>query len=120
MSSCSSVFGPLARVWRPVLVVALLAAAAFALGGSFAPVQSAALVLLPALALALAMLVRPYLGARAIARLRARRADRAQRPCSTLLSVGARRMRAHAVRGGRLIAVALAGRAPPPTLLTSR
>ncbi len=117
MSSCNSVVGLLARARRPVLVVAAVPAVALALGGSFAPLHSAALILLPALALAIAMLVRPYLGAQAIARMRSRlvRGRRA-----TVLSLAPRREPARVVRGGHLIALALAGRAPPRTLVTCR
>ena len=72
------------------------------------------LTVLPALALAALMLVRPYPGERAIARLRSRRTQRPRLaagaslpgPCFAEL----------AVHGGRLIAHALAGRAPPATL----
>lgn len=71
------------------------------------------LTVLPALGFALLMLVRPYLGAKAIARLhgvrsRARRVAARARPLP--------RRRSETVRGGRLIAAALAGRAPPALL----
>ena len=67
------VFGPRARaVWRLALVLALAALAALALSGVI-ELQSGALTMLPALALAVVMLTRPYVGERVIARLRARR-----------------------------------------------
>jgi hypothetical protein len=117
MRSRSSALDPLAGAWRPVLAVALVAAVALALGGSFAPLHSATLILLPALALAIAMLARPYLGARAIARVRAR-LERGRR--ATAAGVAPRRGPARVVRGGRLIALALAGRAPPAALAGCR
>jgi len=106
--------------WRlaAVLGLALLAAGALvgALGSSSAPL----LTLLPALALAVAMLVRPYLGERAIARLRRRRdAHRCvTRPTRSI--VVRRRSRRPLARGGLLIASALAGRAPPAALAGCR
>jgi hypothetical protein len=115
MSSRCSVFSLRAGAWRPALVVTLIAAVALPLIG--APLQGGALVLLPALALVIVMLTRPYLGEGAIARLRLRRGHR---PRSTALSFPARRSPARAVRGGRLLAVALAGRAPPLALASCR
>jgi hypothetical protein len=82
-------------------------------------VAQSLLIMLPALALAIAMLIRPYLGERAIARLRARRA-RARRPRLARLTVTALRARKYLARGGRLIALALAGRAPPPARAACR
>lgn len=105
---------PRARVaGRPLLILALIALVVLALSGAIDPLQSGALTLLPALALAGMMLTRPYVGERAIARLRARRARRPEeaRPVAT-----PPRPPKRAVRGGRLIAVALAGRAPPLAL----
>jgi choline-glycine betaine transporter len=116
MSGRCFVFGLRAGAWRWGLVVALVATGALALGGSFAPIQSGVLILLPALALAVAMLVRPYLGARAIARLRAR----SRRVRVTAASTAPRHTPTRVVRGGRLIALALAGRAPPPALAGCR
>jgi hypothetical protein len=77
---------------------------------------SALLTMLPALAFAATMLVRPYLGQRAIARLRLRRA--APSPLvRAACEVGAhRRAQRTLSRGGLLIAAALAGRAPPAAL----
>ena len=110
-------FGLRAGAWRPVLAVALIAAVALALGGAVAPLQGGALVLLPALMLALVMLTRPYLGARALARLRSRRERRTH---AIALSFAPPSWRTRAVHGGRLIAVALAGRAPPLALASCR
>jgi hypothetical protein len=110
------VFGPRAGARRPVLVVTLAVAVGLALIGSLGPLESGALILLPTLALALLMLTRPYLGEGLLARLRSRRVPR---PRSTV-SFPPRSWRARAVRGGRLIAVALAGRAPPPALASCR
>ena len=111
MSSRRSVSGPQTRVvWRSVMVLALAAIAALAFSGAFDSMQTGLLTTLPAIALAVMMLTRPYLGERVIARLRAvrrrRRSDARQarvlpRPAATV------------ARGGRLIALALAGRAPP-------
>lgn len=71
----------------------------------------ALLILLPALALAAVMLVRPYAGERTIAALRARwSARREPRPRP---EVCARRAPERVIRGGLLLAAALAGRAPP-------
>jgi hypothetical protein len=78
------------------------------------------LIMLPAIALAIAMLVRPYLGERTIARLRVR-CDRARRARLTMrVTAAPSRSRTSVARGGRLIAVALAGRAPPPALAGCR
>lgn len=110
-------FGPRAGAWRPVLVVALIVAVGLASSGALAPLQGGALVLMPALALVIVMLTRPYLGEGAIARLRLRR-DRRLR--WTALRFPARRPLACAPRGGRLIAAALAGRAPPFALASCR
>jgi len=97
------------RVWRVTLIVVLAALVTLALSGALASVQAGALTMLPALVLAVMMLTRPYLGERLIARMRARRqrSPGAERPSA------AARPHMAAVRGGRLIAMALAGRAPP-------
>jgi len=100
-------------VWRMALILAPAALAALALSGAIDPLQSGALTMAPAVALAVLLLTRPYLGERVIARLRDRRPRRRG-------AVGARTARprpsACLARGGRLIAVALAGRAPPLAL----
>ena len=100
--------------WRVVLMLALVALSALVLSGAVDPLQNGVLTLAPALALAAMMLTRPYLGERAIARLRGRgpRRRRLPRPSAAVPP----RPVACVARGGRLIAVALAGRAPPLAL----
>jgi hypothetical protein len=120
MSSLCSVLGQRVRVrvrvlWRASSILALLALVALALGGAIDPLQSGALTMLPALALAAMMLTRPYVGERAIARLRARRPSRRRAIAIAMTSVRPRPC-ASVARGGRLIAAALAGRAPPLAL----
>jgi hypothetical protein len=107
MSSLRSVFGQQARV---VWCLALLLALALALAGAVSSLQGGALTMLPALALAVMMITRPYLGERVIARLRERRP---RRQAVARRVSGRMRASASVVRGGRLIAEALAGRAPP-------
>jgi hypothetical protein len=110
MSSLRSVFGPRARlVWRLALILALIALAVLALSGAIDSPQGGVLTMLPALALAVMMLTHPYLGERVIARLRTGR----PRPSVVGAIVGPLRPAVSVARGGRLIAVALAGRAPP-------
>src|SRR5271167_4902088 len=118
MSSLGSPLRPRAdAVGRLALVLALVTLAALALAGAIDPLQSGALTMLPAIVLAGVMLTRPYVGERAIARFRARRTWRRDemRPL-----VSRRCSSARAVRGGRLIAAALAGRAPPLALAGCR
>ncbi len=118
MSSLGSLLRPRARVvWRLALTAALILLAVLALSGAIDPLQSGALTMLPALALALMMLTRPYVGERTIARLRTRRAQHADEIRSV---PSPRSPSARAARGGRLIAVALAGRAPPLPLAHCR
>jgi hypothetical protein len=86
-------------------------------------VCSALLTLLPALAISAVMLARPYLGERAIARIRRRCGGSGARPrgAATAWVVGARRRCEHRLAcGGLLIASALAGRAPPAVLADAR
>jgi hypothetical protein len=112
------VFGPRARVvWRLVVLLTLIALATLALSGELGPLRDGALTMLPALALAVMMLTRPYLGERLIARLQARRRRRPR-----TLGPVATHQRPHALvaRGGCLIAMALAGRAPPIALAGGR
>ncbi len=118
MSSVRSVLGPRARlVWRLALILALATLVALALSGAVDALQSGALTMLPAVLLALMMLTRPYLGERVIARLRARRPRRASAAHAIVVSL---RREVRVARGGRLIAVALAGRAPPLALAGCR
>jgi hypothetical protein len=115
MSGSCSVHGPRARVlWRLAVLLVLVALAALVLSGAIDPLQSGVLTMVPALALSFMMLARPYPGERAIARLRGRRLP--QRSAADAIVGRPLRRRAHVVRGGRLIAVALAGRAPPLAL----
>jgi hypothetical protein len=120
MSNLRSVLSRHVRVRlvpRMALALVLVVLVVLALGGAIDPLQSGALTMLPALALALLMLTRPYLGERAIARLRARRSRRRH-----VVATGGAPVRpsASVARGGRLIAVALAGRAPPLALAGCR
>jgi hypothetical protein len=101
------------RLWRLAAAIALLVLVALVLGGAIDPLQSGALTMLPALALAAMMFTRPYLGERAIARLRR---DPARAPEVLAPAPAPSRRAAALARGGRLIAVALAGRAPPLAL----
>ncbi len=108
--------GPRIRVRvlsRIVLLLALAALAALALSGVIDLLQSGALTMVPALALALMMLTRPYLGERVIARLRRRCPPRRRVAGGFVARIGPCALMA---RGGRLIAAALAGRAPPLAL----
>ena len=75
---CSVRSRRLARLpWRPLTVLlALTVLVVLVLGGAIDPLQSGALTMVPALALAVMMLTRPYLGERVIGRLRARRGRR--------------------------------------------
>jgi hypothetical protein len=104
-------------LWRLAPIVALIALTALALSGVVESLQGGAMMMLPALALAVVMLVRPYLGAGAIARLGARRARRPSMAARVAMPL---RPRIRVARGGRLIAVALAGRAPPSALAGCR
>jgi hypothetical protein len=114
MSSLRSVSGQQAHaVWRVLLVLAVVVLAVLALSGSLDSLQTGVLTLLPAVVLAVMMLTRPYLGEQAIARLRARCPRRRRRPRTVATLGGYRRPELDVARGGRLIAAALAGRAPP-------
>jgi hypothetical protein len=104
-------------LWRFAAVLALLALAALALSGAIDPLQSGVLTMAPALALALAMLTRPYFGERVIARLRC---SRTRHRDATARQTLPPRPSAHVARGGLLIAAALAGRAPPLALVGCR
>jgi hypothetical protein len=107
-------------IGRLGLVVAVVLLAAGELSGQLGSCSSALMMMLPALLLAAVMLVRPYPGERTIARLRTLR--RAPEPrCGPVrpISPSGRPGRA-LVRGGRLIASALAGRAPPAVLARCR
>jgi hypothetical protein len=79
-------------------------------GGIAAGVWEGALYLLPALLLLLVLLARHYPGERLLGALVARRARRAR----VRVLAAVRRPALPVPHGGRLIAVSLAGRAPPP------
>jgi hypothetical protein len=114
MSRLRSAFWlPPRPVWRLSLVFALLALTVLTLNGVVGAndlLQTGALTMLPAIAVAVAMVTRPYLGEHVIVRLRSRR-----RRCRGVVAkpFATGRRAASMARGGRLIAVALAGRAPP-------
>ncbi len=97
---------------RLVLLLGLVAFVALALGRGGASLQTGALMMAPVLALGVLMITRPYLGGRMLARLASRR------PRRTVAGVILTNRWAgpRVARGGRLIAAALAGRAPPPAL----
>jgi hypothetical protein len=103
-------------VRRCALLLALLGLVALALTDGGASIQTGALMMAPVLAIAVVMLTRPYLGERILARL-AR--QRPRHPVASL-RLTTRWAGAGVARGGRLIAAALAGRAPPPALAGCR
>jgi hypothetical protein len=117
---CSVSSGPRARgLWRLAVILALITLIALALSGTIESLQSGALMMFPALLLAVLMLARPYTGERVIARLcnhhrKHRRASGSSAPAIRL------RPRMLVARGGRLIAVAMAWRGPPPALAGCR
>lgn len=96
-------------LWRCAVVLVLLALLALTHGAGSASIQTGVLMMSPALCAAVMMLTRPYLGQGILARLSARR----RRPGAPRARSRAAHPRAHLARGGRLIASALAGRAPP-------
>ncbi len=99
------------RVLRLTLLAALVLLLAAVLGHGSGASLDGLMYLLPALVLAVVMLGRRYPGERVIERLREARATR---PRARAVSAPRPRQspRTHR-RGGRLIAVSLAGRAPP-------
>ncbi len=117
----SAVLGRHARLLRRLsLTLALIAFVALALSGELGAVQGGVLIMLPALLLAAVMFTRPYLGEATIARLRVRRARHNRRLGTPACVIAPMRAPTRASRGGRLIAVALAGRAPPLALAGCR
>ncbi|MCW3020787.1 MAG: hypothetical protein JWR30_109 [Conexibacter sp.] len=101
------------RDLRPLLVLALLGVVV-ALAESVAGLSTGLLLLSPALVLLLPLLAGRYLGEQQLERLVARRAT-PRRPRPVSASPPRRRPRAVVVRGGRLLASALAERGPPLT-----
>jgi hypothetical protein len=109
---------PLRRPRRLSRALALALVAGLLAMGAAGLLPATVLTLLPALALVLVMLTRPYLGERTLAKLRAAYRTR-RRPVARVAPGMPRRRGAVHVRGGRLIASALAGRAPPALLLAA-
>jgi hypothetical protein len=100
---------------RPLLVVAVLGVL-IALAETITGLDTGLLLLSPALVLLLPLLAGRYVGEDALERFAARRSQprgRASRAASAPLP--RRRPRTVVVRGGRLIAAALAERGPPLT-----
>jgi hypothetical protein len=113
MTRKRSLIGPRPRsVGRVMVAIALLGVAALALGGVLGLARQDALTLLPLFLLIGILVLRPYAGERLIARLRKSQPRRAPQ----LPSVSRRPRRPVLARGGRLIATAMAGRAPPLAL----
>jgi hypothetical protein len=100
---------------RPLLVVAVLGVA-IALAESVTGLDTGLLLLSPALVLLLPLLAGRYLGAETLERLAARRAPHARRRRPASAPLPRPRPRATLVRGGRLLAAALAERGAPPTV----
>jgi hypothetical protein len=110
-----------ARLLRRLsLALVLIAFVALALSGELGAAQGGVLIMLPTLLLAAVMFTRPYLGEETIARLRVRRAKRNRRLETPACVIAPPRAPTRASHGGRLIAVALAGRAPPLVLAGCR
>lgn len=107
---------PARAAWRLALILALIAVTGFALGAGIQWLQTGVLSLLPAIALATVLLTRRYPGEGVITRLRARTGRRARRTRPATPTTAPARPCTDIPRGGRLIAVALAGRAPPRAL----
>ncbi len=118
MSSLRRVVAERTRlILRAALALVLVALTALMLSGAIDVLQSGVLTMLPAIALAAMMLARPYLGERVIGRVRARRHRRSRTAVAVLSAL---RPQPIATRGGCLIAMALAGRAPPRALALAR
>jgi hypothetical protein len=101
---------------RPLLAVAVFGVVV-ALGETVAGLGTGLLLLSPALVLLLPLLAGRYVGEETLERFAARRSSprrRASRAASAPLP--RRRPRAVLVRGGRLLAAALAQRGPPLTV----
>src|SRR4051812_4546441 len=111
---------PVPRDLRPLLAIAVLGVVV-ALAESVTGLHTGLLLLSPALVLALPLLAGRYFGEEAIQRLAGRVAVPRRRRRSASGALPARRRpRVRAVRGGRLIAVALAERGPPVMVASSR
>jgi hypothetical protein len=101
------------RDFRPLLAVALLGVAVL-LGETVAGAHAGLLLLSPALVLLAPLLAGRYVGEERLERLVARYAPH-RRPRPVSASLPRRRPHAAVVRGGRLLASALAERGPPLT-----
>ena len=106
---------PVPRDLRPLLVVAVLGVAV-ALGETITGLDTGLLLLSPALVLLLPLLAGRYLGADTLERLAARRSRPSRRTRPVSAPLPRPRPRATLVRGGRLLAAALAERGPPLTV----
>jgi hypothetical protein len=107
--------GPRTRACgRVVIALAVVAFMLLAATGGLGASRDGLLTLFPLFLLIALMIVRPYAGERLIARLRDARAPRRRITCGR----GSAPRLGHGTlaRGGRLIAAALAGRAPPRSL----
>jgi hypothetical protein len=109
---------PWAAVLAVLAALATLTALAVLAAGGVLP--AGLLTMAPALACASLMLARPYLGERAIARLRRRRRGWGARPSAVKAASARVRAELLPARAGRLLASALAGRAPPLALAGCR
>jgi hypothetical protein len=104
---------PVRRGLRPLLAIAVLGVA-ITLAETVSGLDTGLLLLSPALVLLLPLLAGRYVGEATLERLAARVAPpRRRRRARSAPLVPRRRPRATPVRGGRLLASALAGRAPP-------
>jgi hypothetical protein len=98
---------------RPLLAVAVLGVV-IALAETVTGLDTGLLLLSPALVLLLPLLAGRYLGEETLERLVARRSAAVRRTRAVSAPLPRRRPRATSVRGGRLLASALAERGPPP------
>lgn len=106
---------PVRRDLRPLLAVAVLGVA-IALAETITGLGTGLLLLSPALVLLLPLLAGRYLGAETLDRLVARRSRPTRRVRCASAPLPRPRPRATQVRGGRLLAAALAERGPPLTV----
>jgi hypothetical protein len=98
---------------RPLLAIAVLGVVAALLAEAVGAQHPDLLLLSPALVFALPLLAGRYVGAATLERLAARRAMPRRRVRAVAFAPPRRRLRARVLRGGRLIAAALAERGPP-------
>jgi len=118
MSRSSHAFRWPARAGRRLpLIAALIVASVIVCATGGHGLQTGVLSMLPAVALAIVLLTRRYPGELVLARVRLRRAPR---PGTAILTTAPRRADRRIARGGRLIALAMAGRAPPRAVAACR